>query len=195
MYSSWEDCKRQTDGVVGAQFKSFPSLQEAEQALKQNYWAFVNKEKREQPKHVNAAASFTKKPVLDSIAVDGAHNGATLESEYQGVYIKTGERIFLRGPYKDGTNNIMEFLAIVHALAYCKQKNSLLPIYSDSLTALSWVSKKKAKTKLELTKNNAVLFDLIERAEKWLRENTYTNKLLKWETELWGENPADFGRK
>ena len=89
----------------------------------------------------------------------------------------------------------MEFLAIVHALAYCKQKNLVLPIYSDSLTALSWVNKKKAKTKLEPTKNNTELFDLIQRAEKWLHENKFANRLLKWETELWGENPADFGRK
>ena len=163
--------------------------------MKKNYWAFVNKEKKSPAKLFEAGISFTKKPEPNSIAVDGAHKGATLECEYQGVYLKTGERLFLKGPYRDGTNNIMEFLAIVHALAYCKQKKFLLPIYSDSLTALSWVNKKKAKTKLEPTKNNAELFDLMQRAEKWLHENKYANRLLKWETELWGENPADFGRK
>jgi hypothetical protein len=37
--------------------------------------------------------------------------------------------------------------------------------------------------------------EMIERAEKWLKENRYSNKIVKWETELWGEVPADFGRK
>ncbi|KAA6314154.1 Ribonuclease H, partial [termite gut metagenome] len=39
------------------------------------------------------------------------------------------------------------------------------------------------------------LFQIIERAEKWLRETTYTTQILKWNTEEWGEIPADFGRK
>ncbi|MGB0789138.1 MAG: ribonuclease H, partial [Marinirhabdus sp.] len=42
---------------------------------------------------------------------------------------------------------------------------------------------------------NKPLFELIARAEKWLRTNTYTTKVVKWETRAWGEIPADFGRK
>ncbi|MEZ5067097.1 MAG: hypothetical protein R2847_00700 [Bacteroidia bacterium] len=89
----------------------------------------------------------------------------------------------------------MEFLALVHALAYCKKHQLTVPIYSDSVTAMKWVRDKHAKTKLESSNNNTELFDLIDRAEKWLKENTYSNPVLKWETKLWGENPADFGRK
>ena len=86
-------------------------------------------------------------------------------------------------------------MAIVHALAHLKKHNSALPIYSDSRTAISWVKNKKANTKLEEGAGNAEVFDLLERAVKWLQENNYPNKVLKWETDYWGENPADFGRK
>ena len=70
-----------------------------------------------------------------------------------------------------------------------------MPIYSDSHNAILWVHQKKCKTKLEQTAINAPIFNLIERAEKWLRENSYSTKILKWETSEWGEIPADFGRK
>jgi ribonuclease HI len=115
--------------------------------------------------------------------------------EYQGFELHTGRLLFKKGPFQDGTNNIGEYLALVHALALLKKHQSDLPIYSDSITAISWVKKKKANTKLEATPRNKELFELLERAEKWLKENTFTNKILKWETTEWGENPADFGRK
>jgi ribonuclease HI len=115
--------------------------------------------------------------------------------EYQGVYTASKKLIFHMGPFEEGTNNIGEFLAIVHALALCKKENIKLPIYSDSITAISWIKKKKANSKLVSTEKNEKLFDLIERAEKWLKENTYSNQILKWLTQVWGEIPADFGRK
>ena len=42
---------------------------------------------------------------------------------------------------------------------------------------------------------NKGLFELIDRALVWLKENTYTTTIVKWETKAWGEIPADFGRK
>jgi ribonuclease HI len=95
----------------------------------------------------------------------------------------------------EGTNNIGEFLALVHGLAFLKQKNSPLPIYTDSITAMSWVKAKKARTRLEKKPTNAILFDLVARAETWLQQNEYKTEILKWETAIWGEIPADFGRK
>jgi ribonuclease HI len=115
--------------------------------------------------------------------------------EYQGVYTRTGEVIFKMGPLEDGTNNVGEFLALVHGIALLKQKNMSMPVYTDSRTALAWLKNKKAKTELEHTYTNAKIFDLIARAEKWLAENEYTTEVLKWHTEAWGEIPADFGRK
>ena len=115
--------------------------------------------------------------------------------EYKGVFTKTKAELFKLGPFEDATNNIGEFLAIVHALGYLKKQKINFPIYSDSITAMHWVKIQQANTKLKITEANKSLFYLVERAEKWLRENNYSNKILKWETKAWGENPADFGRK
>jgi ribonuclease HI len=116
--------------------------------------------------------------------------------EYRGVNTATGEQLFHQGPFPDGTNNVGEFLALVHGLAYL-QKNNLptMPIYTDSQNAMIWIKAKKCRTKLALTKRNAPIFDLIERGEQWLKNNSYENPIIKWETADWGEIPADFGRK
>ncbi|MCK9203431.1 MAG: ribonuclease H, partial [Bacteroidales bacterium] len=95
----------------------------------------------------------------------------------------------------EGTVNLGEFLGVVHALAYLKQRNSSWPVYSDSRTAIAWVRKKAINTNLARSPKNKPLFDLADRAVKWLEENRYPNKIMKWETEYWGEIPADFGRK
>jgi ribonuclease HI len=84
----------------------------------------------------------------------------------------------------------------VHALALLKQQGKpTVPIYSDSKIAQGWIKKGKCNTKLEATGRNQAIFDLIERAEKWLAANKITNPIIKWETDVWGEIPADFGRK
>ena len=70
-----------------------------------------------------------------------------------------------------------------------------MPIYSDSKIAIGWVKKGQCRTNIPITEKNKKLFDLVKRAENWLKENTYTTKILKWETKAWGEIPADFGRK
>ena len=114
--------------------------------------------------------------------------------EYRGIYLKTGQQIFHYGPVH-GTNNIGEFLAIVHAMALLKQKGLSMPVYSDSRTAIIWVQKRKAKTTLAPTPQNQPLLNLVARAEAWLRQNGTPYPLIKWETEQWGEIPADFGRK
>jgi ribonuclease HI len=189
IYDSWDDCAKQVNAFPGAQYKSFETLSEAQAAYKS---APQFTRKPATPKQARiAAGAFIKQ----SIAVDAAWNTATLDMEYRGVQVWNGEEIFKQGPYKHGTNNVGEFLAIVHGLALLKQHNSDLPLYSDSRTAISWVKKKKANTKLESTNHNKQIFDAVKRAEAWLERNTWTTKILKWETEAWGENPADFGRK
>ena len=134
-------------------------------------------------------------PLRESICVDAACSGNPGRMEYQGVDTVTGARIFHLGPVERGTNNIGEFLAIVHALAFMKQRGLKMPVYTDSRTALSWISKKKANTKLAATAKTSKLFDLIKRAEKWLETNPGPYNIRKWDTERWGEIPADFGRK
>lgn len=127
--------------------------------------------------------------------MDAACNMVTRVMEYRGVDTATGTELFRLGPFEDATNNIGEFLAIVHALGMLEQQKSTLPVYSDSTTALNWVRNKKARTKTDRTTRNRKVFELLERAELWLETNEYENELLKWESDVWGENPADFGRK
>ncbi|HTJ12733.1 MAG TPA: ribonuclease H family protein [Dinghuibacter sp.] len=192
VYDNWADAKAQIDGFPDARYKGFPTQPEAQTAFRGNSASYIFKGAKAEPKAPRAGLGV---PIKDSLCVDAAWNTATGAMEYQGVYYKTGDLVFRQGPYADGTNNVGEFLAIVHALGYCKKKGLLLPIYSDSRNAIGWVAQKKANTKLERTHRNAELFDVLHRAEQWLKDNSYRNPILKWETKAWGENPADFGRK
>jgi ribonuclease HI len=194
IYSSWDECQLNIKGYPNAKYKAFPSIQAAEAAFKRTYEEYATKEVNVKLQ-LEGIQENQPKPIFPSLAVDAACNTVTGDMEYRGVDAQSGKEFFRQGPFRDGTNNIGEFLAIVHGLALLKQKNSELPIYTDSKTAISWVRKKTANTKQVETFNNAKLFELILRAEKWLRENTWKNKLLKWETQAWGEIPADFGRK
>jgi len=194
IYKSWEDCKRQVHGFEGAIYKGFATEAEAREAMVSPCWDYVGKNAKTKKPSADEIAKVGT-PNFDSLSVDAACSGNPGAMEYRGVYTKTGEEIFHQGPFQNGTNNIGEFLALVHGLALLKQKNSPLPIYTDSKTALAWVKAKKTKSLLEKNEANAVLFDLISRAEKWLRENEYTTQIIKWETSVWGEIPADFGRK
>lgn len=191
VYSSWAECKAQVDGYDGAIYKSFPSKEAAEKAYNDNPWLYVGKQAEKKKVSINNIPEIMK----DSLSVDAACSGNPGLLEYRGVYVKTGEEVFKQGPFEKGTNNIGEFLALVHGLALLKQKNFSIPIYSDSVNAIKWVKEKKCKTKLERVPENESLFYMIERAEKWLRENTYNTPIIKWKTNEWGEIPADFGRK
>lgn len=131
----------------------------------------------------------------NSWAVDAACSGNPGPMEYQAIDLTTGAQVFHFGPLY-GTNNIGEFLAIVHALALMdKQGIKDKVIYSDSYNAILWVKKKQCKTKLERTPETEQLYQIITRAEQWLRTHNITIPVMKWETKAWGEVPADFGRK
>ncbi len=135
------------------------------------------------------------RPQLPALAVDAACSGNPGLLEFRGVIADTGTEIFRRGPFPQGTNNIGEFLALVLGLAYLKRHNLPWALYTDSVTALAWVRQKKCKTKLVFDNTNLELLMMVRKAEQWLAQNTYTTRVLKWETSLWGEIPADFGRK
>ncbi|NLD23101.1 MAG: ribonuclease H [Bacteroidales bacterium] len=194
VYNSWESCKKQVLGYPGAVYKSFDSEELANEAFYDDSKEHVGKNKKK-PQLTEQQKKKYGEPILESISVDGASSSRGGMSEYRGVFTHNAKEIFRQGPFPEGTNNLMEFLALVHALGYCKQNGILLPIYSDSRTAILWVQKKEIKTKQPRTKNNEQLFALIDRALKWLKENDYSNKILKWETKVWGEIPADFNRK
>ncbi len=116
--------------------------------------------------------------------------------EYRGVDIATGRELFHVGPYPGGTNNIAEYLALVHALALLdKAADHNTPVYSDSKTALAWLRNRRSKTTLTPTADNRTVFTLLERADRWVATHALLNPVHKWQTEAWGEIPADFGRK
>lgn len=191
VYASWSECQSQTMSFPGAKYKSFTSKQEAEAAFLKSPTAFLQKKSASKPKSIASRSAI----VWKSISVDAACSGNPGIMEYQGVNTKTGEQLFHK-KFQLGTNNIGEFLALVHGLAWLKQQQQeSVPIYSDSVIAMKWIRIKKCRTKLKHSPQTEELHQIILRAEKWLQNNTYKNPLLKWETESWGEIPADFGRK
>ena len=200
IYSRWDECERQVKGVEQAQFKGFETREQAEKAFAEGADAYISyhkpaaTDKATQPGNRNIETARVK-PIYPALAVDAACSGNPGVLEFRGVIADTGTEVFHRGPYKGGTNNIGEFLAIVLGLAYLKQNHLPWVLYSDSRTALAWLRKKQAGTKLQPTANNAELFDMLTKAEHWLALNPYSTQVYKWDTDQWGEIPADFGRK
>lgn len=190
IYDSWTSCQQQVKNYPGAKYKSFPSKEAAEQAYAGNYESTIQRKEK-------LASLPSDAPVVwQSWSVDAACSGNPGLMEYRGVDTQSGEEIFRVGPLHDGTNNIGEFLALVHALALLQRIGKPdWPIYSDSRIAIGWIKKKKCNTKLAHTSRNQKIFDLIQRAEHWLSTTSYQNPILKWPTEKWGEIRADFGRK
>ncbi len=189
VFDKWKECEARIRGVDGARYRSFQSKEEAERAYLGRWEDYIGKgsKKVSKPKSGN--------PVWDSWSVDAACSGNPGIMEYRGVETKTGKQLFHQGPFSLGTNNIGEFLGIVHALALLKKRNSGMTVYTDSKTAIKWIKDKKIKTKLPRDARTEALFELLDRAILWLESNEYANPVLKWETEQWGEIPADFGRK
>ena len=195
VFTSWNVCKKQIDGFENAQYKSFASLDAAEIASKGKYEDYKGKNTKK-PTLSSSEKEKYGKPNLESISVDAACAGNPGKMEYRGVLTHNKQEIFRKGPYQKGTNNIGEFLALVHGIATLKSKNKEdIPIYSDSKIAMSWIRQKKCKTNLHFDTSNKDLLELIKRAENWLKNNSFKNPILKWQTKAWGEIPADFGRK
>jgi len=190
VYKTWEECKLQTKNYPQAKYKSFPNQATAEDAFDMGFYEFQKLSKIHQLK-----SKLPREVQLHSICVDAASSGNPGKMEYRGVDTQTKKQLFHKGPFQQATNNIGEFLALVHGLAYLKKHKSTRVIYSDSKIAISWVKQKRCKTKLKKTQRNADVFELVKRAETWLNTQTYSTKILKWETKVWGEIPADFGRK
>ena len=214
IYTEWEAAEAQVKGYPEAVFKAFSSREEAEIAFEEGPLEYVGQRTTDNSQRTtdNGQQSPDRLELLrkqaalkacqalptavdaQAIAVDAACSGNPGQMEYRGVYLKTGEEIFHYGPVF-GTNNIGEFLAIVHGLALLAQRGYTIPIYSDSVNAMLWVKRKQCRTTLPLNEKTQALHEHIRRAETWLRTHSYSNDLRKWETEKWGEIPADFGRK
>ena len=204
VYLSWDEAKRQVAGFPGARYKSFPSRAQAEAALRSGAGPAAGGASVK-PRNGGSASRYgrssTSAPapaaaiIKPSLSVDAACSGNPGKMEYQGVDTETKDRFFHQA-FELGTNNIGEFLGIIHGLAWLKAKGlHEVPIYTDSRIAMGWVAKKRCKTTLPRGRKTEKLYELIDRGEAWLKSNTWRNPILKWETKRWGEIPADFGRK
>lgn len=195
---TWDECRQCMFGVQGAHCKSFATKQEAILAYRGD--GRLDRQVIFAIAKAKPAGSVNYASIPDiipgSVAVDGACSGNPGPMEYRGVDVFSGKELFHVGPWADGTNNVGEFLAIVHALALLnRQGKTRTAIYSDSRNAMLWVQKKHCNTKLQRTGRNERIFEVIARAEHWLQTHSYTNFLMKWQTDKWGEIPADFNRK
>lgn len=206
IYEEWDDCREQVEGFPGARYKAFDSQIAATVAFRGDpsdaasvIMAIADHNaSRVHYKGVTGTALFEEIPEInpDAIAVDGACAGNPGRMEYRGVDVKSGIELFHVGPLDDGTNNVAEYLALVHALAYLYRKgDGVTPVYSDSRTARSWVKNRGCRTKLARTPRNGKIFELLARADVWIQTHRTSNPILRWDTDSWGEIPADFGRK
>lgn len=204
VYDNWSDCEEQILNFPGARYKGYSSAAEAAAA-------FRNGDEGNDPADLGSLliaaadrrvpapqqAPYMSNPDIDQTAwaVDASCQGNPGIMEYRGVDLASGKQIFKVGPFQQGTNNIGEFLAIVHALAEMHRRGEWHNIYSDSKTALAWIRNRQVKTQLKPTEKNARLFELMGRGLAWIRTHSWPVKIMKWQTEIWGEIPADFGRK
>lgn len=194
IYREWAQCRAQVDDFPGALYRTYPSAVEAQRAWVEAGGEPIPLDEPEQPDET-ASPWGEDGPAPGAIAVDAACSGNPGPMEYRGVEIDTGEQLFLVGPML-GNNNLGEFLAVVHGLAWQKAKGRSEPIYSDSRTALDWVRRGRVSTTLERTPETAHIWQLVDRAHHWLHhEAPGVLELRKWPTRRWGEIPADFGRK
>lgn len=220
VFDNWEDARIQVENFRGAKFKAFPTMESAVAAFRtpqegeENYLArllIANMEQKpvgDAPKPAKKAASREDIPLrnpetwlrhpgvcADAWAVDAACKGNPGPMEYRGVEVATGREIFRVGPLEGGTNNIGEYLAIIHAMALMKKRGEHHVIYTDSVTALSWLRRRHSNTKIIPTRENEKVIDLLVRGNIWIGDNDVTEEIRKWDTDAWGEIPADFGRK
>lgn len=197
IYTDWDETREALKGLSMDHLKTFGSKILAEKALVEGPENYRGKDFRKTKDLSKEEIERIGQPIELSLAVDAACSEMTGVMEYQGVWTFDKEQVaFRKGPYQGGTNNIGEFLALVHGLALLNNhkdpKMHTMPIYSDSRIAMDWIKAKKCRTK---STKSAELNDLIRRAEIWLEKNNYNNPIIKWETKVWGEIPADFGRK
>lgn len=204
VYDDWGDTKEQIGGFEGASYKGYSSPAEAAEAFRRasgkddgnDLGRFLSQASNRSLPRPGQPDYMTNPEVdLDAWAVDASCLGNPGKMEYQGVELMTGRTLFRIGPFDDATNNIGEFLAIVHAMALMTQQGKIHNIYSDSVSGMAWARTRKVKTQLKPTPRNAKVFELMARAVTWLNTHQFPAKVLKWQTERWGEIPADFGRK
>lgn len=141
IYDSWEECQANVSGVSGAIFKSFRSLEEAENFLNEdNVEKFLNDIDNE-----------------NYAFVDGSFNEKTNTYGYGGFIVINGEKIILNGSgnkvamaaMRNVAGEILGCMAAVEVALVKGLKN--LTIYYDYLGIEMWATGKWKRNKLETT--------------------------------------------
>lgn len=181
VYKTWNECLENTKGVKGSKFKGYPNEKEGNEAFEK----------------YTSHDEISAEDENNSISTDVGTSGNPGKTEFRVVETSDSKIIFNSKLYELGTNNIGEFLGVVWAMKYLKERNEQHRIiFTDSKTAMSWITKKAYKTSLERTEQTKEIYEEMEKSIKWLKEtNTEEFRIEKWRTDLKGENPADFGRK
>lgn len=192
IYNNRTEAKSHIDGYSGAKYKSFPTLESAQQAYEHG---FVGKKGQYTDNHLRMLMS---EDFEVSIATDAACPSNPWPIEYRGVCINNKKEIFSIWPLSGGSTNIAEYLGIIHGLAWMMDHSDYTILYSDSKIAINRVETNTFRTQIHETNENKELRDIIRRAQERLRNNpTRKQKIVlkKRPTKLWGQIPADFGRK
>jgi ribonuclease HI len=207
IYDTWEECQKNVSRFPQASFASFDSKTEAERA-------FLCGDLKKWRETSSSSSSIATRPSTmllckdgPILCVDAACSGFPGPVEYRGVLLSAhtvasaSEEVFHYGPFRDGSNNIGEFLAIATGLRWLHARSLDYPVYSDSKCAIGWIlGNDGCNTTVSRDAMDPELRTEIEEAEKWLSTCTWATKkcrtlLHKWDTDRWGEIPADFGRK
>lgn len=196
IFNTWDECKAQVDKFPGAAYKSYPDHNSARDAIDEYHG---NSGRVQTPVSVPkvAPSDFPSPPFL---TVDAAYSHSTHILEWRGVLVDSNNRkveLFRSKPYKGGSANIGEFIAIVDGIEWLLSNDFSMPIYSDSITAQAWLRNGDHKSTVEIGKALSTRFS---EAFRMLKRPSTMVKLKScpvhdWKTKIWGEIPADFGRK
>ena len=181
-----------------ASYYSTVNLAKVEGEWPCKFW--VNSTVEIKPVMINGAVALIPTPAqywlnmieipVEGIATDAAHSTKNKITEFQGIDLRTGKRIFYQN-LGNKTVNIGEFLGVVEAAKYIIE-NDYSPriIYTDSITAIAWFQNKKTASKKKCKE--------LQKAEIFLKALAWdvdTIEVRHWNNKEWGETPADFGNK
>jgi ribonuclease HI len=190
VYETWEACQAHIHNVRGAKYKSFLTYEAAVEAYAEGHEQHIGK-RRKQSNIVLDAPPY----IVPSLCVDVGTYGNPGRVMYRGVATHTGLVVFESPPIPYGTNNLGEFVAIVHGLAYIEKNGLDMPVYTDSVNARNWVRRREVRSTLERDTRAITMWTLVDRALQWLYTHRDHATVLQWDTKAWGQIKADYDRK
>jgi ribonuclease HI len=177
VFDTWEQCKAQIHEFPKAKYKSFGTKNLAEEAFA-NAAEYINE--------ANQNETESPEPIAESICV---HSYAISQNiiGYAGYHTSAGDNYFKFENIETNHIHLADFVGLVHALAYCKEKSLALPIYSNSQNAINAIETININ-RLQINPNtiSQQAQNLINRAIQFLQNNTYINPILAWQTKNWG---------